>query len=214
MVRGAATSARLPGPVGGPENGHGNGLGNGPGGGLQFWTIFENAFSSEECAHLTDTFTRIDATDGGLVAGRFDQKVRQSALAWLPDSEDFAWVDARLARIAADANRQLFGYALDGFDEQLQLAAYGPGHYYDWHIDRGQGSVAGRRKLTLSVQLSKPDAYVGGALEINADGHPSQIPRNQGTAVAFASTTLHRVAPVISGLRHSLVAWAHGPAFV
>lgn len=188
--------------------------GSGEGKSLQFWTGFADAFSPVECAQLIDVFTRLDATDGGLVAGRFDQKVRQSSLVWLPESEDLAWVDARMARLAADANRQVFGFALDGFDEQLQLAAYGPGHYYDWHIDRGQGSVAGRRKLTFSVQLTKPDLYVGGALEINADGHPFQAPRDQGTAVVFAATTLHRVEPVVSGLRHSLVAWTHGPVFV
>jgi len=96
----------------------------------------------------------------------------------------------------------------------LQMAAYGPGHYYDWHVDRGQGAVAGRRKLTLSVQLTDPGTYVGGELEINADGHPFSAPRAQGTAVAFAAPTLHRVAPVVSGLRHSLVAWVHGPQFV
>lgn len=188
--------------------------GSGEGKSPQFWAIFADAFSPAECTQLIDVFTRLDATDGGLVVGRFEQKVRQSSLVWLPESEDLAWVDARMAKLAADANRQVFGFALDGFDEQLQLAAYGPGHYYDWHIDRGQGKVAGRRKLTLSVQLTKPDLYVGGALEINADGHPFQAPRDQGTAVAFAATTLHRVEPVVSGLRHSLVAWTHGPAFV
>lgn len=200
MVQGPATPVRPPGAGGGKP--------------LAFWTVFPDAFSLAECAQLTDVFMCQDASDGGLVAGRFDQKVRQSGLVWLPEREDLAWVDARAARLAADANRQLFNYALDGFDEQLQLAAYGPGHYYDWHIDRGTGSVAGRRKLTLSVQLTDPGDYVGGALEINADGRPFQAPRNRGTAVVFAATTLHRVEPVISGLRHSLVAWAHGPAFI
>ena len=181
---------------------------------VQFWTIAENAFSPEDCTQLTELFASLDAEDGGLVAGRFDNKVRQSALVWVPESEELAWVQTRMARLAADANRQLFNYALDGFDEQLQMAAYGPGHYYDWHIDRGRGSVAGRRKLTLSVQLTVPDAYLGGELELNADGHPFQAPRAQGTAIVFAATTLHRVAPIISGLRHSLVAWVHGPDFV
>jgi len=188
--------------------------GSGGGESLRFWAIFKDAFSVEECTRLVDVFARLDAAEGNLVAGRFDQKVRQSSLVWLPGGEEFAWVDARMARLAADANRQLFNYALDGFDEQLQMAAYGPDHFYDWHIDRGKGSVAGRRKLTLSVQLSSPDAYIGGELEINADGHPFQSPRDQGTAVVFAATTLHRVAPVVGGLRHSLVAWAHGPAFI
>lgn len=180
----------------------------------QYWTIIPDAFSAPECEQLVQLFTDLGSTDGGLVAGQFDQKIRQSSLVWIPESDEFSWVDSRMARLVADANRDLFGYALDGFDEQLQIAAYGPGHYYDWHIDRGRGSAAGRRKLSISVQLTSPDEYEGGELELNADGHPFQAPRAQGTAAVFASTTLHRVAPVTSGLRHSLVAWTHGPAFV
>jgi PKHD-type hydroxylase len=188
--------------------------GSGSGKSLQFWSIFANAFSAVECAELSDLFAGLDAVNGGLVAGRFNQKVRQSSLVWLPESEDLAWVGARMARLAADANRELFGFALDGLDEQLQLAVYGPGHYYDWHIDRGRGSIAGRRKLTLSVQLTAPDLYDGGAFEINADGYPYQVSREQGTAVVIAATTLHRVEPVVRGFRYSLVTWTHGPAFV
>lgn len=200
MRQGTATSALLPGSGGGKS--------------LQFWAVFAGAFSAEECCQLTNLFSTLDAQDGGLVAGRFDNKVRQSSLVWLPESDELAWVHTRMVRLAADANNQLFHYVLDGFEEQLQMAAYGPGHYYDWHIDRGRGNVAGRRKLTLSVQLSEPDDYQGGELEINADGHPFQAPREQGTAIAFGAATLHRVAPVVSGLRYSLVAWIHGPDFV
>jgi PKHD-type hydroxylase len=181
---------------------------------LRFWRVIPEAFSPEECAQITDIFNSHEGADGGLVTGLLDQGVRQSSLVWLPESVDLAWVSARIVRLTADANHDLFHFTLDGFDEQLQLAAYGPGHYYDWHIDRGQGETAGRRKLTLAVQLTDPNQYVGGGLEINADGHPFQSPRDQGTAVVFAATTLHRVVPMISGLRHSLVAWTHGPAFV
>lgn len=181
---------------------------------LQFWHVIPDAFSSSECARIVELINVRDGYDGGLVSGQFDQNIRQSSLMWLPESEGLSWVSARMARVAADANRDLFEFALDGFDEQLQLAAYGPGHYYDWHIDRGRGVIAERRKLTLSVQLTHPSQYVGGDLEINADGHPFLLPRDRGTAVVFASTTLHRIVPMISGLRHSLVTWTHGPAFV
>ena len=180
---------------------------------LQQCCILEKAFSPSECAQLVQIFSNLDSAVGGLVAGQFDQNIRQSSLVWLPENEDYAWIEQRLARLVADVNRQQFGFALDGFEEQVQLAAYGPGHYYDWHIDQGQGRVAARRKLTLSVQLSPSDDYEDGALEINADGRPFQAPRSQGTLVAFASNRLHRVEPVTSGLRHSLVAWVHGPAF-
>lgn len=188
----------------------------GPGGGKPpaFWALYPSAFSPSECAILRDAFAQLDRHDGGLVAGRFDAKVRQSVLVWLPEDDAFLWVHRRIAQLVADANRDVFHYALDGIDEELQLAAYGPGYYYDWHIDRGRGATAGRRKLSLSVQLSPPDAYMGGALTLNANGRPFQVPRDQGTAIVFAAHTIHRVAPVVSGLRHSLVTWVHGPDFV
>lgn len=178
------------------------------------WVIIKDAFSPAECARLAATFADLNARKGGLVAGRFDTDVRQSALTWLPEGEPFEWVAQRLARLAGDANRDVFRYALDGFEEQLQLASYGPGHFYNWHIDRGRGAVAGRRKLTLSVQLSDPADYLGGELELNASGHPFQAPREQGALVVFAAHTIHRVAPVVSGNRLSLVGWLHGPDFV
>lgn len=188
----------------------------GPGGGKppRHWVIIKDAFSREECERLCAAFSELDARDGGLVAGRFDQKVRQSALVWLPEGEEFEWATQRMARLAGDANRDAFRYALDGFEEQLQIASYSPGHYYDWHIDRGRGAIAGRRKLTLSVQLTDPETYVGGELELNSDGRPFQVSADQGSMVAFAAHTLHRVAPVVSGTRCSLVTWVHGPDFV
>lgn len=188
----------------------------GPGGGKPpcHWVIIESAFSPAECAQLSAAFNLLDARKGGLVAGKFDTEVRQSALVWLPDGDEFEWVAQRMARLAADANREAFLFALDGFEEQLQLASYGRGHYYDWHIDRGRGAAARRRKITLSVQLTDPVNYVGGELEINADGRPFQAPKDQGAMVAFPAHVLHRVAPVVSGNRLSLVAWVHGPDFV
>jgi PKHD-type hydroxylase len=188
----------------------------GPGGGKppRHCAIIIDAFSPDDCERLNAAFAVLDAQEGGLVAGRFDTKVRQSSLVWLPEGEEFDWVAQRLARLVGDANRDTFRFALDGFEEQVQLASYGPGHYYNWHIDRGRGAVAGRRKLTLSVQLTDPTLYVGGELELNADGHPFQAPRNQGALVIFAAHTLHRVAPVVSGNRLSLVSWIHGPDFV
>lgn len=188
----------------------------GPGGGKppRHCAIIIDAFSPDECESLNAAFAVLDAREGGLVAGRFDAKVRQSSLVWLPEGEEFDWVAKRLARLAGDANRDSFRFVLDGFEEQLQLASYGPSHYYNWHIDRGRGAVAGRRKLTLSVQLTDPIRYVGGELEINADGQSFQSPRDRGAMVIFAAHTLHRVAPVASGNRLSLVTWIHGPDFV
>lgn len=200
MTHGTVAQPHPPGPCGYKPSRH--------------WAILPQAFTPTECAELQQLLNALETQEGGLVAGRFDAKIRRSALMWLPDDTSTQWAHTRLARLIGDANRDTFHYQLDGFEEQVQLAAYGPDHYYDWHIDRGQGATAGRRKLTLSIQLTAPDQYTGGDLELNATGRPMQMPREQGTAVIFAAHTVHRVAPVISGMRHSLVAWVHGPDFI
>ena len=52
---------------------------------------------------------------------------------------------------------------------------------------------------------------VGGELEfMSVKGDVSQV---RGTAVIFPSFLVHRVAPVISGVRKSLVSWISGPPF-
>lgn len=104
---------------------------------------------------------------------------------------------------------------LDGFDESAQVARYGAerqGHF-GWHADIGDGRLAGRRKLTMVVQLSDADAYRGGALEVMPSAHTVEASRERGSATLFPSFLLHRVTPVEEGARHSLTIWAHGPGF-
>jgi len=111
--------------------------------------------------------------------------------------------------------RAAFGFDLTEFAESPQVARYGAereGHF-DWHSDIGAGALAARRKLTIVVQLSEPEGYAGGGLELWPDAHVRQVPRVQGQAVVFPSFVLHRVTPVTLGTRWSLTLWSHGPAF-
>ena len=41
----------------------------------------------------------------------------------------------------------------------------------------------------------------------------THLTRQRGTAVVFPSFEYHRVLPMRSGVRHSLVSWVSGPAF-
>ena len=69
------------------------------------------------------------------------------------------------------------------------------------------------RKLSFTVQLSKDEEYTGGNLEF-ADFDDSKFkfkaPRSQGSVIIFDSRTPHRVSPVESGVRKSLVGWVEG----
>jgi PKHD-type hydroxylase len=109
-----------------------------------------------------------------------------------------------------EANRR-YGFELTGLVEELRYTVYGPGDKFEWHVDLGPDTVSGR-KLSLTVQLSERDEYEDGELEfinVPRSGKPLEL----GTAVFFPSYMLHRVKPVRSGVRRSLVTWGYGPSF-
>jgi PKHD-type hydroxylase len=147
--------------------------------------------------------------------------VRSSRTAWLAPDEDTWWVFEKLATVAERANRR-YGFDLSGFGEDLQFTTYDrPGSFYSWHQDGLDGNV-GTRKLSLVVQLSDPDDYAGAELQffdveedlVDADLEAVRIATaRQGTVIAFPSFEYHRVLPLRSGVRHSLVAWVSGPPF-
>jgi PKHD-type hydroxylase len=72
------------------------------------------------------------------------------------------------------------------------------------------------------VQLSDPATYEGSDLQLlevvedydDADGGAwrSRV-RRRGTVIAFPAFEYHRVTPLESGVRHSLVCWVGGPPF-
>ena len=63
----------------------------------------------------------------------------------------------------------------------------------------------------MSVLLNDPSEFTGGDFEILEEGR--KIPLNKGDAVFFASFLVHRVKPVTSGVRKSLVQWFTGSPF-
>lgn len=121
-----------------------------------------------------------------------------------------------------------------GFDlfwpRQAEVLEYGhEGDKYDWHTDthlvsnswedpHGHPNV--RRKITCIWQLSDGDEYEGGDLELtdNFDGrnileNSKEEMRMKGSVIAFPSFMLHRITPIKSGVRKSMVTWMNGPAW-
>jgi len=135
--------------------------------------------------------------------------IRQSNITFLHPSEDTRWIFEKVMATVNAAN-QYYKYDIVGI-EPMQIAKYSGGGFYDWHMDVGKG-VTSRRKLSVSVELSSPDEYKGGALFFkNQDGF-KQI-KDIGSATIFPSYLMHRVTPVTEGVRWSLVAWVFGKPF-
>lgn len=172
-------------------------------------------FGAAECAEILARAAAAPLREAKLVGRRRDHALRRADLVWLDDIPGTDWMTERLVAAVRGANRAIFGFALDAFAESPQVARYDAARrgHFGWHADIGEGPVAGRRKLTLVVQLSEPDAYAGGALEIWRGAAAMTAPRTQGAAVVFPGFLPHRVTPVTRGARQSLTVWAHGPAF-
>ena len=65
----------------------------------------------------------------------------------------------------------------------------------------------------MVLQLSRPDEYEGGRLELDRDQPTKGEFDARGTVIIFPSFLKHRVTQVTRGVRHSLVGWMEGPNF-
>lgn len=170
--------------------------------------------------------------DSKLWGDAIDKTKRNSKNAWIPTTH---WVAGFLWHYVERANRENFLYDLRNIDgESLQYTQYGPGEYYGWHNDAGlanqykpqavgnrgleivQDQINERaelvRKLSFSVQLSDHTEYEGGEFQLMDESGKSYFaPKKKGTIILFDSRAQHRVRPVKSGVRKSIVGWVVGP---
>jgi PKHD-type hydroxylase len=145
-----------------------------------------------------------------------DKKIRNSEVAFLPEHH---WIACVMRQVVEQMNIENFKYDLDpGFDQKtVQFGIYGPAGHYVWHKDSDIFAAENRsdlklRKLSVTVQLSEPDDYEGGELQMQGpNGELYECPKERGTVIVFDSRTLHRVRPIKSGVRKSLVGWVTGP---
>jgi len=174
--------------------------------------FFENGFTPEECDKIIEvakSFPKQAATTVGDDLGNKVSEYRKSEIAWLNQDPKTMWIYDKITEMAQVANSQMWNYDIWGYDDELQYTTYyDDGGHYDWHADLGPG--ISNRKLSCVVQLSEPTDYEGGDLQLNPGGGITTIPRKRGQVTFFSSFVLHRVTPVISGTRISLVSWLSG----
>jgi len=145
-------------------------------------------------------------------APSYNDVERITQFASIPQTLESAWFYQRLIQIIQVANASSFQYDLHGLAEPPQFLIYrGPeGGHFGWHFDTGPLPP---RKLSVTIQLTDPSRYEGGVLEFNIGNSIVSAPKDRGAVIAFASYMLHRVTPVTSGIRKSIVVWVTGPAF-
>jgi len=172
---------------------------------------WEGAFTDQELDWLKNKAAQ--ATQLGMAGGEIRENIRRSEVNWLDCTEDTRWVFEKLSSVVSELNVKFFNFDLTGFGEPLQLTNYHEARQgtYVWHQDSGSCGVS--RKLSMVLQLSKPEEYEGGELQLLTSKEPTSIEKKRGLITVFPAWTLHQVTPVTKGTRQTLVAWVSGPAF-
>ena len=176
-------------------------------------------FTKEECQKIIDIASKNYADDAGIGGGdgmgTVNKEIRDADLYGIHHTQENGWIFDKVSNIVSAVNTNHFGYDINGITHSLQLLHYKhkpeedtDGHY-NWHIDSGPGSSA-TRKISLSVQLSEPEDYEGGQLEVFDHGGPVIAPKEQGAVLLFPSYMPHKVHPITKGERWALVIWVHG----
>ena len=175
--------------------------------------------------------------DSLLHGDKINKDKRNSKNSWIPTDH---WIAGWLWHYVQKANRTNFLYDLTHIEcESIQYAQYGVGDYYNWHNDAGlinhhkpnlsnvatdsilddrylkEKTIENNefvRKISFSLQLSDPDDYEGGNIQLLDECNKNYIaPRQKGSLIIFDSRTQHRVCKVTKGIRKSIVGWVVGP---
>ncbi len=88
------------------------------------------------------------------------------------------------------------------------FSRYSPGMSYGTHVDNAtMGEDHLRTDVSVTVFLVPPEDYDGGELVIETAGGEEGYKLPAGSAIAYPSTSLHRVAEVTRGTREVAVTW-------
>ena len=178
-----------------------------------FWdAVVEKDECEQLIAEYKDSEFSVAEVGGDRKLRRTDLEHRDTGIIWIkPDR----LINRAFYGFVKEANDNFFHYDLDGH-EVLQLSKYEENGHYKWHTDNPNLSEQTDviRKLSASIQLSDPSTYEGGEFQLY-DGETPIVPeiKNQGSVIVFDARDWHRVTPITSGVRYSLVMWAVGPRF-
>ncbi len=181
---------------------------------VNYYAFHEKVFNDLECEAIIKLGEKQIVEQASVGNEKLiKKKNRMGKISWISPSEESIWVFEKVSAYIEKLNKAFFNFDLDGFPEDFQFTKYKKNEFYDWHVDRGYDSNHAR-KLSFSIQLTKPSKYRGGDLLLRQSPKPDVLKhKEQGTLVAFPSFILHKVTPVTKGERNSLVGWSSGSNF-
>jgi PKHD-type hydroxylase len=173
------------------------------------WWFSKQKFNAEQCDNLIKFCEQFPEEKATIFADKeVHEEIRRSTVRWVPKD---TFVETELLKLFSEANRYFNVEIRDLFDIQFTEYHASISGHYDWHHDVNFSEVRPYdRKLSIVIQLSEPDDYEGGEFEFNSNEKIEGL-TERGSVLVFPSYRMHRVTPVTSGIRKSLVSWIEGP---
>ena len=159
-------------------------------------------FLEEEVEQIIELGDALVLEEGKIKDDKVDHSVRNSKIAWIHPEKDTWWLFDRAIMV--------FKSSLPFSSLQsMQYTVYdSKGSHYDWHRDVGSGDNIAKARINVAVlQLSNPNEYKGGVLQIKYEDQVIDVMKTKGMVTTFPIQLEHKVTPVTSGVRKTLIMW-------
>lgn len=167
-------------------------------------------FDARALAFVDEVLGRAVFKDGTETAGAAARHLKRNQELDAKKTPGGAEIE-RLVIAALSANRDFQDFALpQGFSRPI-VSRYEPGMEYGRHVDNpilASGGRSMRTDVSVTIFLSDPADYDGGALIHLVDGEERAYKPARGDAIAYTTGTPHRVQEVTRGARVAAILWA------
>ncbi|QEQ00435.1 Fe2+-dependent dioxygenase [Thermosynechococcus sp. CL-1] len=164
--------------------------------------------TSEELHRLNAILEAGVFVDGKLTAGLYARTVKDNQQL-AQDSEAYA-LASEIVLAALTRNHLFQAYVQPKVIRPILFSRYEPGMVYGTHMDNalmGSGEQLSRSDVSLTLFLSDPCTYEGGALVLDTSLGEQSFRLPAGSMIAYPAIFLHRVEPVSQGVRLVAVTW-------
>ena len=158
-------------------------------------------FLEEEVEQIIELGDALVFSEGKIKDDRVDHSVRNSKIAWIHPGKDTWWLFDRAIMVFKS------GLPFSTLQSMQYTVYYDKGHY-DFHRDIGTGDEIMKARVNVGIlQLSSPSDYKGGVLQIKYEDQVIDVMKTKGMVTTFPIQLEHRVTPVTSGVRKTLIMW-------
>lgn len=178
---------------------------------------FDSYFSEKFCNEIIAYMNEKKLNKGTIGNNELNIKNRDSDIIFF--NED--WLNKEIHPLIEEANIKSWDFQIDSH-ESVQFTKYGINQHYTWHMDcfpveKLKSKV---RKISIIIALNNGKNYTGGDVLLqNMDIFNEEkifncdVLKKVGSVIVFPSFIVHRVMPITSGIRYSLVNWFKGDNF-